>query len=76
MIRLAIRNSTIRGYADNRNFFKVEQWTADQHVERLLFAGNRLDKARAIFDAAVKRRTSGRYTLRQRIRVLTKWPCE
>jgi hypothetical protein len=35
--------------ADRRNFFKVELWTRDGlHIERLLFAGNSLDKARGI----------------------------
>ena len=43
--------------ADDRKFFKVEKWSKDdQHVERMLWAGNSLDKAREIFDAEVKRR--------------------
>ena len=43
--------------ADQRNFFKVELWTKDsQHVERLLFAGNSLDKAREMFAAYGRRR--------------------
>jgi hypothetical protein len=38
--------------ADRRNFFKVELWTRDGlHIERLLFAGNSLDNARAVFAA-------------------------
>ena len=33
-------------YADDRMFYKVEQWTRDgMHVERLLYAGNNLAKA-------------------------------
>jgi len=37
--------------ADARNFFKVEQWTADGlHVARMLYAGNSLD----VFDAAIR----------------------
>jgi hypothetical protein len=36
--------------ANQRNFFKVEQWSKDdQHVERLLHVGNRIDAARAVF---------------------------
>jgi hypothetical protein len=38
--------------ADRRNFFRVELWTEDgPHIERLLFAGNSIDKARALFAA-------------------------
>ncbi len=49
--------------ADRRNFFKVELWTNDgRHVERLLFAGNNLDKARALFAAYGKRRPRARLT--------------
>jgi hypothetical protein len=60
---------------DRRNFFKVELWTKDsQRVERLLFAGNSLDKARALFAAYGKRRPRARLTIRQRSRVLAEWP--
>ena len=53
--------------ADRRNFFKVELWTRNgRHVERLLFAGNSLDKARALS----KRRPRAHLTTRQRSRVL------
>ena len=62
-------------YADNRNFFKVEIWTSDnQHIERLLYAGNSLDKAREIFGGAVEIDPGCRYTIRQRARVLQRWP--
>jgi hypothetical protein len=61
--------------ADRRNFFKVELWTRDgRHVERLLFAGNSLDKARALFAAYGRRRPRARLTIRQRSRVLEEWP--
>jgi hypothetical protein len=61
--------------ADRRNFFKVELWTRDgQHVERLLFAGNCLDKARALFASYGKRRPRACLTIRQRSRVLEEWP--
>jgi hypothetical protein len=47
--------------ADRRNFFKVELWTKDgPHVERLLFAGNSLEEARALFAAYRKRRPRAR----------------
>jgi hypothetical protein len=33
-------------YADCCNFYKVEKWTRDgQCIERMLFAGNSLDRA-------------------------------
>jgi len=40
----------------------------------MLFAGNSLDRARAIFKAELRRRPRGRYTIRQRTRVLEEWP--
>jgi len=61
--------------ADTRNFYKLEKWTADGlHVDRLLFAGSNLDRAHSLFDGAVRRRPAGRYTIRQRARVLRQWP--
>ena len=62
-------------YADDRNFYKVEKWTRDDtKVDRLLYAGNNLKKAREIFAAAVKHRPRIRLTIRQQTRVLEKWP--
>jgi hypothetical protein len=64
-------------YADARNFFKVERWDRDNlRVADLLYAGNRLEKARAIFNEVVRRRPRGRYMIRQGIRVLQRWPLE
>jgi hypothetical protein len=40
--------------ADRRNYYKVEKWTKAGPVERMLYAGSNLDKARRIFAAAVK----------------------
>jgi hypothetical protein len=60
--------------ADHRNFYKVEKWTKDGRVERMLYAGSNLDKAREIFAAAVKHRPRIRLTIRQRARVLQEWP--
>jgi hypothetical protein len=40
----------------------------------MLFEGNSLDRARAIFQAELGRRPRGRYTIRQRTRVLDQWP--
>jgi hypothetical protein len=69
--------TTDRDYANQRNFYKVELWTKDdQRVERLLHAGNRIDAAREVFNAAVKHRPGGRYTIRQRCRVVEKWPTD
>ena len=53
--------------ADHRNFYKVEmQWSRDgQRIERMLFAGNSLDRAREIFKAEIRHRPRGRYTIQQ-----------
>jgi hypothetical protein len=46
--------------ADHRNFYKVEKWPKDGHrVERMLFAGNSLNRAREIFKAEARRRPRG-----------------
>jgi len=61
--------------ADVRNFYKVEKWTQDgMEVDSLLYAGNNLDKAREIFAKAIKHRPRIRLTIRQRTRVLRRWP--
>ena len=61
--------------ADRRRYYKVEKWDADElHVEALLRASNDLSRAREVFAAEKKRRPRGRYTLRQNIRVLQRWP--
>ncbi len=62
-------------YADDRNFYKVEKWTKDNtKIERMLYAGNNLDKARDTFATAIKHRPGIRLTIRQRTRVLDQWP--
>jgi hypothetical protein len=43
-------------------------------VELMTYAGNNLDKAREIFTGAIKHRPRIRLTIRQRTRVLDKWP--
>jgi len=61
--------------ADHRNFYKVEKWTEDgARVERMLYAGSNLDKAREIFPAAIKHWPRIRLTIRQRTQVLEQWP--
>ena len=61
-------------YADDRNFYKVEKWTKDgSKVDRLVYAGNDLDKARELFRQAIKHRPRIRLTIRQRTRVLEQW---
>jgi hypothetical protein len=60
--------------ADHRNFYKMKKWTKAGRVERMLYAGNNLDKARQVFAAAVKHRPRIRLTIRQRTRVLSQWP--
>ena len=62
-------------YADERNFYMVEKLTKDgKQVDRLLYASNNLDKAREVFTSAIKHRPRIRLTIRQRTRVLDKWP--
>jgi hypothetical protein len=54
-------------YADHRNFYKVEKWTKDgSKIERMLYAGNNLDKARQLFAEAINHRPRIRLTIRQR----------
>ena len=58
-----------------RNFYKVEKWTKDgSRFDRMLYDGNSLDKARQIFFATVKHRPRVQLTVRQRSRLLEKWP--
>jgi hypothetical protein len=41
--------------ADHRNFYKVEKWTKHgAKVDRMLFAGSNLDKAREVFAASLR----------------------
>jgi hypothetical protein len=62
-------------YADDRMFYKVEQWSRDgMHVERLLYAGNNLARAEDMFARAVRHRPRIRLTIRQRTRVLQQFP--
>jgi hypothetical protein len=60
--------------ADIRNFYKVELWTRDDRIQRMLFAGTSLDKARSIFADYARHRPAARLTIRQRSRVLQQWP--
>jgi hypothetical protein len=60
--------------ADHRNYYKVEKWTRDGRVERMLYAGSNLAKAQAIYFAEIKHRPWIRLTIRQRTRVLKQWP--
>jgi hypothetical protein len=63
--------------AEDRNFYKVEKWSKDgTKIDRLLYAGNNLDKARKLFADAIKHRPRIRLTIRQRTRVLFQWPEE
>jgi hypothetical protein len=62
-------------YADDRNFYKVEKWTKDgSKVDSLLYGGNSLTRARAVFERAIKHRPRIRLTIRQRTRVIDQWP--
>ncbi len=62
-------------YADARNYYKVELWTDnEQRSEQLLYAGNNLDKARDIFARFIRKRPRAHLTIRQRARLVDKWP--
>jgi hypothetical protein len=62
-------------YADDRMFYKVEKWTGDgTAVDRMLYAGNNLERACELFLDAIKHRPRIRLTIRQRTRVLQQWP--
>jgi hypothetical protein len=43
-------------------------------VDSLLYAGNSLGRAQAVFGNAIKHRPRIRLTIRQRTRVLDEWP--
>jgi hypothetical protein len=58
--------------ADRRRYYKVERWNAAEHVEALLYASD--DEPGRFFATWKARRPRGRYTLRQNIRVLDRWP--
>jgi hypothetical protein len=61
--------------ADALNFYKVEKWTKDgSKVDRTLYGGTNLDKARKIFTEAIKHRPRIRLTIRQWTQVLEQWP--
>jgi hypothetical protein len=63
--------------ADQLNYCKVEKWTKDgTKVDRMLYAGNNLGKAKNIFAEAIKHRPRIGLTIRQRRHVLQQWPSE
>ncbi len=74
----AKRKQSIRPMPTRATFSKSRSGTGrnSYSVVDMLYAGNRLEKARAIFDEAVTRRPRGRYLIRQGIRVLRKWPAD
>ena len=77
MIDTPDEETDISHLADARNFYKVEEWTTDGlHIERMLYAGNNLQKVRDVFASAIKQRPRIRLTIRQRTRVLFQWPEE
>jgi hypothetical protein len=60
---------------DRRNCYKVEEWTKNgSKVDYMLYAGSNLDKAQAVFAAAIKHRPRIRLTIRQRTQLLEQWP--
>ncbi len=70
-----MRRPTIRSTRTIAIFYKVEKWTKDgTKVDRMLYAGDNLGKARTVFANAIKHRPRIRLTIRQRTRVLQQWP--
>ena len=60
----AAEETTDEDVAEQRNFYKVEQWSKDDQQVVLICASNRLDHVRKMFDVNVQRRPGGRYTIR------------
>ncbi|MGB6447986.1 MAG: hypothetical protein WBF47_23020 [Xanthobacteraceae bacterium] len=46
--------------ADIRNLYKIERWTENDQIAAMIYAGDRLDRARAIFENERKRRPARR----------------
>jgi hypothetical protein len=62
-------------YADDRMFYKVEKWTRDgTKVDRMLYTGNSLGRARSVFERAIRHRPRIKLTIRQRTRLVDQWP--
>jgi hypothetical protein len=62
------KNKSTIGTTRTSVIFRLENWTKDgTKVDRLLYAGNYLDKARLLFEAAIKHRPRIRLTIRQRV---------
>jgi hypothetical protein len=54
-------------HADRRNFYKVEVWSRDWlRVELMLYAGNSLGRARAMFESTIRRRLTIRLCCKSR----------
>jgi hypothetical protein len=53
---------------------RFDRYLYEQHVLQFLHASNDLRRAQAVFAGETKRWPRGRYTLRQNIRVLKRWP--
>jgi hypothetical protein len=64
-------------YADERNFYKVEECRRSDIVggdKRLLYASNNLERVRRFLRREVQRRPNVKLMIRQRTRVLQEWP--
>jgi hypothetical protein len=64
-------------YADERNFYKVEEWRRSDVVggdKRLLYASNNLERVRRFLSRELQRRPNAKLMIRQRTRVLQEWP--
>ena len=70
-----MRRRTTRSMPTSATSTKLEKWTRDRtKIDRLLYAGNNLDKARDLFAKAIKHRPKIRLTIRQRTRILDEYP--
>lgn len=62
-------------YADQKNFYKLETWSKDgMRVTGMLWAGSNLETAHVLFRDLARGRPRSRLTIRQRTRVIAKWP--
>jgi hypothetical protein len=71
----AAQNADFKLRPNDNGLASIEKCTRDgTKVDSLLYAGNSLGRARSVFERAIKHRPRIRPTLRQRMRLLDRWP--
>jgi hypothetical protein len=71
---MAPEDTTDPAMINEQNNDKDDLWTAEGHIEQMIYAGTTLDHARDLFGQIPPARRSVRQTSRQRTRVLQCWP--